>query len=395
MFLDDTGNVMFEITTKDPKMIRVGPKTGYRNDALPHQISAAAHSPTVGGKQGALRRRPVGYLSVFAVAALLGMTVPGGAPVRAQESNMTRQVEQLRKDIDLLQRYVYREGVPSGGVADGGSSDGSPAAARQQVQINEIERAVTQLTGQIEEFDFRIRKIEDRLDRLVSDVDFRLGQLEGGANAGGTQTGAVAPSAAAGAAANGASASNAQPNTAGTGQRVDDRGTQLFGVIENEGSPPSVPSGPSNTGAGRPAPAAAASGGGGALPAGTPEEQYRYAFDLLRKQNFAAAETALAAFVKSHPDNALAGNAQYWLGETFYVREQYDQAAVAFTEGFQTYPDSSKAADNLLKLGMSLGNLGKKDDACTTFGHLISNFPNASAVVLDRARQERKNRGCS
>ena len=63
---------MFEITTKDPKMIRVGPKTGYRNDALPHQISAAAHSPTVGGKQGALRRRPVGYLSVFAVAGPAG-----------------------------------------------------------------------------------------------------------------------------------------------------------------------------------------------------------------------------------------------------------------------------------------------------------------------------------
>lgn len=390
---------MFEITTKDPKMIRVGPKTGYRNDALPPRMSAVAISPTVGGEQGALRRSPIGYLSVFAVTALMGMTVLGSAPVHAQDANMTRQVEQLRNDLDLLQRYVYREGVPSGGVPDsGGASGGSPAAARQQVQINDIERAVTQLTGQIEEFDFRIRKIEDRLERLVSDVDYRLSQLEGGA-ATGTQTGAVAPSAAAGAAAgaaaNNATGSAAQPNTAGAGQRVDDRGTQLFGVIENEGSPPSVPSGPANTSPAAPARTASAAAGGAALPAGTPEEQYRYAFDLLRRQDFAAAETALAAFVKSHPDNPLAGNAQYWLGETFYVREQYDQAAVAFTEGFQTYPDSSKAADNLLKLGMSLGNLGKNEDACTTFGHLIANFPNASAVVLDRARQERKTRGCS
>ncbi|WP_279627793.1 YbgF trimerization domain-containing protein, partial [Thalassospira xianhensis] len=190
---------MFEITTKDPKMIRVGPKTGYRNNALPSRMSAVAISPTVGGKQGASRRSPIGYLSVFAVTALIGMTVLGSAPAWAQESNMTRQVEQLRNDLDLLQRYVYREGVPSGGVPDGGaSSGGSPAAARQQVQINDIERAVTQLTGQIEEFDFRIRKIEDRLERLVSDVDYRLSQLEGG-GATGAQTGAVAPSAAAGA----------------------------------------------------------------------------------------------------------------------------------------------------------------------------------------------------
>lgn len=382
-------------------MIRVGPKTGYRNDAVAHQISATSHSPAVGGKHGGLRRRPVGYLSVCAVAALLGVTVLGSAPAWAQQSNMTRQVEQLRNDLDLLQRYVYREGVPSGGAVDGGAGEVNPAAARQQVQINEIERAVTQLTGQIEEYGFRIRQIEDRLDRLVSDIDFRLSQLEGGAPlASGGQTGVAPSSAAAGsgagaaASANGA-ASGALPNTAATGQRVDDRGTKLFGVIENEGTPPSIPSGPSGTASGAAASAATASGGGGALPAGTPEEQYRYAFDLLRKQDFAAAETALAAFVKSHPEDALAGNAQYWLGETFYVREQYEQAAVAFTEGFQTYPDSSKAADNLLKLGMSLGNLGKKEDACTTFGHLIANFPNASAVVLDRARQERKTRGCS
>ena len=77
------------------------------------------------------------------------------------------------------------------------------------------------------------------------------------------------------------------------------------------------------------------------------------------------------------------------------MRGEFENAAIAFTEGFQTYPDSTKAPDNLLKLGMSLANLGKNEDACTTFGHLIDNFPNASAVVLDRARQERKSRGCS
>ena len=69
-------------------------------------------------------------------------------------------------------------------------------------------------------------------------------------------------------------------------------------------------------------------------------------------------------------------------------------AAEGFLEGFQADPKGPKAPDSLLKLGMSLANLGKNEDACTAFSHLIDNFPNASNVVLDRARQESNNRGC-
>lgn len=343
------------------------------------------------------------------------LTVGFTSPVMAQDASMSRQVEQLRKDLDLLQRYVYREGPPaSGGAASSGAvtggADNTPAAARQQVQIDNLQAQITQLTGQIEEQGYKVRQMSDRLDRLISDVDFRLSQLEGK----NTQTGQAGTGAAAGAMAGGMSAP--QDNTAGStaapgnsasggnlggatgGQPLDKNGTQLFGVIKGQGEAPEIPSGPQGNSSGAGAAGAAAAGtasvADGVLPAGSPQDQYRYAFGLLRQQKFPEAEAALRAFVKAHPKDPLAGNAQYWLGETFYVRGNYDQASLAFTEGFQNYPDSPKAADNLLKLGMSLANLGKTDDACLTYDHLLSNFEGSSTVILDRARQEKKNRNC-
>ncbi|MBX2830365.1 MAG: tol-pal system protein YbgF [Rhodospirillales bacterium] len=329
-------------------------------------------------------RKGPSLLMLLAMGVVVGMTSLGAKPVFAQDANTSRQVEQLRKDLDLLQRYVYREGTGAAGsaassVAGSGADSSTPAAARQQVQINDLQRSATQLTGQIEQFDFRIRKVEERLERLVADIDFRFSQLEGGSVSNLGVDGAAAPLAT-------GTAAPTDGGVAATGEAINERGTKLFGVIENEGQPPKIPSGPAAN--------SASASQTAAVSIGTPEEQYREAFGLLRKQDFDAAETALSNFVASHPNDPLAGNAQYWLGETFYVRGEYENAAIAFTEGFQTYPDSTKAPDNLLKLGMSLANLGKNEDACTAFGHLIENFPNASNVVLDRARQERKNRGC-
>jgi len=131
------------------------------------------------------------------------------------------------------------------------------------------------------------------------------------------------------------------------------------------------------------------------LPGNTPDEQYKYAFDLLRQANYPDAEVALKRFIQLHPDDPLAGNAQYWLGETYYVRGDYTQAAVAFAEGYQRYPNSGKAADNLLKLGMSLGEIGQKDDACKAFAQLARQFPGAPQNVKDRAARERKKLGCA
>ena len=83
----------------------------------------------------------------------------------------------------------------------------------------------------------------------------------------------------------------------------------------------------------------------------------------------------MGTFIKNHPDNSLTSNAHYWLGETYYVRGKYGDAAAAFAEGYQKFPKSSKAADNLLKLGMSLGQLNQKKEACLSFAELTTSSP--------------------
>jgi tol-pal system protein YbgF len=130
------------------------------------------------------------------------------------------------------------------------------------------------------------------------------------------------------------------------------------------------------------------------LPSGSAQDQYNYAFGLLRQADYPGAEEALRSFVQRYPNDPLAGNAEYWLGETYYVRKDYNNAAATFAEGYRKYPQSGKAADNLLKLGMSLGNVGQKKEACLTFSQLAHDFPKASGNITERANQEKQRLGC-
>lgn len=132
-----------------------------------------------------------------------------------------------------------------------------------------------------------------------------------------------------------------------------------------------------------------------ALPVGTPKEQYDYAFDILRQADYASAETALRMFLEANASDDLAGNAQYWLGETYYVRGDFEQAAVEFLSGYQTYPSSAKAPDNLLKLGLSMARLGQTDGACTALTRLATEYPSANDTIRRRAQTERARLKCS
>jgi tol-pal system protein YbgF len=136
------------------------------------------------------------------------------------------------------------------------------------------------------------------------------------------------------------------------------------------------------------------------LPSGPPEQQYEYAYGLLlqaqrEQSDFARPEAALKAFVAAHPTHKLAGNAQYWLGETFYVRKDYQNAVVSFADGLKKYPNSDKGPDNLLKLGMALGQLNQKPNACGALGELDKRYPNAATAIKQSAQRERQRLGCS
>jgi tol-pal system protein YbgF len=127
---------------------------------------------------------------------------------------------------------------------------------------------------------------------------------------------------------------------------------------------------------------------------GNPKQLYETAYGYLLQQDYGAAEAAFDDFLKRFPNDNLAGNAQFWLGESYFVRGQFKPAATAFLKGYQTYGKSAKAPDSLLKLAMSLGRMGQKDAACSSFGELNTRFPAASADVKSRAASEKQRTGC-
>ncbi|MEO1693850.1 MAG: tol-pal system protein YbgF [Pseudomonadota bacterium] len=127
---------------------------------------------------------------------------------------------------------------------------------------------------------------------------------------------------------------------------------------------------------------------------GGPDDQYEAAYGALLQQNYSVAATGFQQFLKDHPRHQLAGNAQYWLGEVYYVRRNYNAAAKAFLKGYRTYAQSPKAPDSLLKLAMSLDRLGARDDACASFAAINERFPQAPGHVRNRASSEIRRLRC-
>ena len=322
------------------------------------------------------------------------MTVAvSAAPAQdTQMRSLIDRIERLQRDMNTLQRQVYRgeappapaeaaQGItsaPTAGSVPGAMPDA--AAARIELRLSQFEAELRILTGQVEEATYRGSRLGERLDRLAADMEMRLQRLERGAPAmAGAQPGAdgqPAPGA-------GSGSFDTGPKTLGGIPARDLEALQTQGV--QQASPSASGSEP---GAEQTASLAYP------LAGETPDEQYQHAFGLLRQADYGEAELALRAFLARHPTDPLAGNAKYWLGETYYVRGDFQQAAVTFAEAYQEYPDSSKAADNLLKLGMSLSSLKNKADACGTFAELLKRYPEASATVIQRSKQERQRLAC-
>ena len=127
----------------------------------------------------------------------------------------------------------------------------------------------------------------------------------------------------------------------------------------------------------------------------SPELQYQQAFNLLQRADYIAAEMKLKEFIANNPNDILVENARYWLGETFYVRKIFEESAQIFFEGYQAKPKGAKAADSLLKLGMSLSRLGKKQDACAAFSKLTMDFKRAPERITKTLLRESKTNNCN
>ena len=367
-----------------------------------------------------------------AAALLIAPFLIGGAVGEAAAQSLEDRVKRLQQELQTLQRHVYNSGSGGSGGSAGGAGAaadiGKPQMARMELRLKQMETEMRALTGQLEEVSFRVNQVGQRLDTLVADVDRRLQALEqggaaaplgdplaagdttgaqtaplgqGGANQGGATQGAGGlPAEGQGTATLGAGQTgqgfDSGPRVLGTVRASDVealRQRQAQGGAAGQAAAGAQPPAPSNG-----APQAAAPGIAApqtaALAGGTPKEQYDYAFGLLSQANYPEAERALTAFLDSYPADPLAGNAKYWLGETYYVRGQFREAAVTFAEGFQRYPDSPKAPDNLLKLGKSLAALGQSADACGTFAELVTRYPNAPATIQQQAATEQQRLSC-
>jgi tol-pal system protein YbgF len=330
--------------------------------------------------------RPTLLLVLFAVALPIHAA-------RSQDRALQDRLDRLERDLSMLQRQVYRGG---GGPAIG---TGSSAAVDTEVRMDRLETEMRDLTGRVEDATNTVEQLRRRVEQINSDIDVRFGQGQG------QPTSVSSPRSAGGGAV--ASASAGTPSTRGPSP-VANPPSATPGSPIAPGTlvppPPYTPTGPGTLtppGATELAPDPASAGMGtslrppsGVLPAGSALTQYNFAFGLLKQADYSAAEEALKSFIRQHPDDGLAGSAQYWLGETYYARGNYAEAAGAFAEGYKRYPKGVKAADDLLKLGMSLARANQRQNACIAFVQLDRDFPNPGSAIKERAKEEKKKLSC-
>lgn len=318
------------------------------------------------------------------LASFLALAI--AAPVQADEiDDLRNELQQLKQQVTFLQNQI-----PQGGAVAAG---GGTSAAQTEIRFQQYDQRISEVIGQIETVELKLNELVDKFDRMQKDTEFRLTELENraaGMPMGADATMSATPGAA-GTATAGAAGTTTMTDPAATAAAAPTP-TQpgVMGTLTNE-QMQNLPQAP----AGAAEQAAAAAAGSVVLPGDTPQQQYEYATGLLQRGAYAEAEIALKSFVGQYPKDALAGNAQYWLGETYYVRSDFKNASVAFAEGYQKYPKSQKAPDNLLKLGMSLGQTGRKKDACTAFSQLDKQFPDASQAIKDRAQRAKQRYECS
>lgn len=320
-----------------------------------------------------------GLAAALLVAAGWGFrpTAPEAQAGAISSESVLGRLERLEAEAARLSGALGSDGQPRLILAQSGSLPGS-YAGQVEVRLSQLEAQLRDLTGRIEQVQYEVRQLSDQMQRNSQDVDFRLSALEGGSGGDGP-TGPLGPIGPIAGSSPPASTGGTAPGDIGP---TYERLTDLAAPQDTGGTLGQLTLTPGDDVGGATGTDVAA------LPAGDAQAQYDFAYQLLQRADYPAAETALQQFISANPTHPLASNAQYWLGETYYVRGRFNDAAIAFAQSYQRYPTGAKAVDSLLKLGMSLAALGQRDDACLTFAQLRTEFPSAPALVINRADEE-------
>jgi len=314
--------------------------------------------------------------SASLLAAVVAFPLTGFAQTDNQLQNRIRQLE---NQVQTMSRAVYRgETPPASQQAPAYSGNSaSSLAANTEIRLSDIEDQLRKATGKMEQLEYDNHRLQQRVEQLEK-------QLQNQHNSAPVTSYTYQPQPGY---AQGATPSySLDPMPAQTGPTAP----QVVNTLPAGTKPLGTMSIPQNAGA---APSAVPSSHMTAV-ADTPEKAYESAYAKIREAKYKEAATSFAGFISAYPNHKLSANAQYWLAETYYVRGKFSEAAKLFAKGYQNYPKSSKTADNLLKLGLSLAQSGKKDDACLTYTQLQKEFPNKKGIIMQRSMEEQKRLGC-
>ena len=297
----------------------------------------------------------------------------------AETQNISELLEIIQKDIKTLEKAVYTNSSSNDISLSSSSMDqnSEEVLTRHLLKLSEIENQFQELTNKFEEINFKLDKLSNRLSKSQADNQLRFQQLENNAVSLNTNQNTKAKIKKDDQVLPGAS----QPQDLGSisykdtateqeNQEIQSVETTNTVLTETFVSEEKI------------------------LPEGTANEQYEFATSFLKVGDYNMAERAFREFVDRNSEHDLAGNAQYWYAETFRIRQLFTDAASAYLEGYQKYPKSQKAPINLLKLGVSLVQIGEKDQGCLMISGVKKEYPKANQSVLQKAKYEEKKFEC-
>jgi tol-pal system protein YbgF len=320
------------------------------------------------------------YKKIFHIKALALFILFSNITL-ADNHNLNEVLELIQKDLKTLEKAVYSGAINTSSLSNQENFDqnSEDVLTRHLLKLSDIENQFQELTNKFEEINFKLDKLSNRLSKVQADNQVRFQEIENALSSGEVNQKLTSrPKETVEKVLPGSS----QPQDLGSisyKDNEDQNTTQQIQSIETTSSIVTETFQAEQT----------------ILPDDIPEKQYEFATSFLKVGDYNTAERAFREFVLANPENALAGNAQYWYAETFRIRQLYTDAASAYLEGYQKYPKGEKAPINLLKLGVSMVQIGEKEQGCKMIVGVEDQYPKANQSVLQKAKYESKKFECS
>jgi len=305
--------------------------------------------------------------------------------LNAETVNIKEVLEIIQKDLRTLERAVYSESftksTKNSNSQDISSQNAEDVLTKHLLKLSEIEKQFQELTNKYEEINFKLDKLSSRLSKVQADNQLRFQNIENKTIVNNIENNSLTSLPKTDLEQKKILPGSSQPQDLGSISYKDMTTNNETQIVQSVDSTKTVST-------------EIFQSDEKILPKGTPKEQYEFATSFLKVGDYNMAEKAFREFVDTNPDSEFSGNAQYWYAETFRIRQLYTDAASAYLEGYQKYPKSEKAPINLLKLGVSLVQIGEKDQGCLMIAGVKKQYPNATQSVLQKAKYEEKKFEC-